>query len=261
MKRFGFFLFASLVVLLSFPLELEGKDASGYARRKTVGYDNDITKVVNYSSAEIIIRDGKPSAEIWLYDDKDTFVDFEVNKREIIIRDNDRSKNNSQSETVVIQLENPESIVNHGAGVITCSDLDAVSLSVRNSGAGVVALSDIDCTKLDLNLSGPGMISLSSADTTTLSILNGGPGMISVDNVDTAKTEINVPGPGMVTLGNIDSTTIKVLLSGAGMAVVSGVCSTLTVLNSGSGMVDVQGLDYTIYKGSLKDEGFVLLRN
>ena len=256
MKRFGFFLFLVVVSLLSSPLKIEGKGPEGYYQRKSLGFDNDITKVVNYSSASILIQEGTPSAEI-----NGPFVDFEVNKREIVIRDNNRLNNNSALRTVVIHLENPESIVNHGAGVVTCSDLDAVSLSVRNSGAGVVALSDIDCTKLDVNLSGPGMISLSSVDTTTLSILNGGPGMISVDNVDTAKAEINVPGSGMVTLGNIDSTSIKVLLSGAGMVVVSGECSTLIVLNSGSGMVDVQGLDYNIYKGSLKDEGFVLLRN
>lgn len=214
------------------------------ARTKTISISPDLTKVINYTSADVQYSTGKPGVEL-IGSDQDLARLRVIETEGVLVFQSASGRNAEGSDLdVVIKItgQNVNSFITYGSGDLRVEHLVSPNAMLIAYGSGDISVNTVKGSALQLCIYGSGDLKVNSSDADALKIYLQGSGDISVRSIKATSVTAALNGSGDISIPAVSAASLQVTNSGSGDISVGGDVSSLTLVNQGSGDINAKSL-------------------
>lgn len=166
------------------------------AKTKTLSPGDDLSQIVNHTSADVKYTVGKPHVEISGPESVLRYIKVGVANRCLKIQYAGDHQWESDVVEIKVSAENVGSFIVYGSGDIKADRIEAVSVSLQTFGSGDITVGDVSSTGIQIGIYGSGDITVNSAEASTVKALIQGSGDVTVRKIEASSVEATSQGSG-----------------------------------------------------------------
>lgn len=212
------------------------------AKTKTLSPGDDLSQIVNHTSADVKYTVGKPHVEISGPESVLRYIKVGVANRCLKIQYAGDRQWESDDVEIKVSAENVGIFIVYGSGDIKADRIEAVSVSLQTFGSGDITVGDVLSTGIQIGIYGSGDITVNSAEASTVKALIQGSGDVTVRKIEASSVEATSQGSGDIAMPSVEASALRATSQGSGDIILGGEVSTAVLTGQGVGDINARRL-------------------